>query len=96
MFVQGAIGFNRGAEIVVRPDQRQRGCGGKQFGVRSGREQLVRILREKSFAVRKRYNLYTPEATSKVGLGKDGSNPLFDYLLRNSLELCRQQQTKDR
>jgi len=96
MFVQGAVGFNRGAEVVVRADQRQGGGSGKQFSVGGWSKQLVRILRVKGFAIRKRDHLDTPEAPSEVGLRKDSGNPLLDYLLRNGLELCRQQQTKDR
>ncbi len=48
--VERAGGFDGGAEFVIGADQRQRGGGGEELGVRSGREKLVGVLRVQRLA----------------------------------------------
>ena len=50
--VESAGGFYGGAELVVGADQGERSGGGKELGVRSGREELVGVLGVQRFARR--------------------------------------------
>jgi len=78
-----------GAELVVGPDQRERGSGGEELGVRSGGEEFVRVLRIQDFARRlvgrfvgrfarrKRNNFDSPEATGEIGSAEDSGNAIL-------------------
>src|SRR5208337_662983 len=87
--VERAGGFDGGAELVVGTDQRERGRGGEELGVRSGGEEFVRVLRVQDFARRlvgrfvgrlarrKRNNFDSPEAAGQVGSAEDSGNAIL-------------------
>src|ERR1019366_5808630 len=69
--VESAAGFDGGAELVVGTDQGERGGGGEELGVRSGREELVGVLGvqrfARRFAGRQRNYFDSPEAAGEIG-----------------------------
>ena len=83
--VERTGGFDGGAELVVGPDQRQRGSGGEELGVRSGRKEFVGVVRVQRFARRlvgrfvgraTRDNFDSPEAAGQIGSAEDSGNAI--------------------
>src|SRR5208282_195859 len=95
VLVEDSSGFDGGARTVVGADQGQSGGGGKQLGVGSGGEQLVRILGIQEFSVVEGDYLDAPESAGEVGGGKDRVNALGDGIMRGGVELRGQQQAKN-
>ena len=92
--VEGAVGFDRGLESVVRPDQRHGRCGGEQLGVGSGSEKLVRIAGVKHFAGGERNYFDPPESARQVGRFENCANPFVERLARGGVQLREQQQAQ--
>ena len=74
--VESAGGFDGGAELVVGTDQGQRGGSCEELGVRSGREELVGVLRVQRFARRERNYFDSPEAAGEIGGAQHTGNAI--------------------
>jgi hypothetical protein len=75
--VESAGGFDGGAELVVGADQRERGGGGEELGVRRGREELVGVLRVQRLPVESRNDFDSPEAAGQIGGAQDGGDAIL-------------------
>ena len=85
--VERAVGFDRGVESVVRPDQGHGRRGGEELGVGSGREQLVRIAGVEHFAGGERNYFDAPEATRQIGRLENSGNAFVERLARGGVQL---------
>ena len=96
--VERAGGFNGGAELVVRTNQRERGGGGEKLGVRCGREELVGVLRVQGlagrFVGRQRDDFDSPEAASKIGCAEHTGNAIRQRFNRSGQQGRGQQKDK--
>ena len=65
--IEHPIGFDRGVETVVRPNQSESRSGGEKLGVGSRSEKLIRIAGVKGLASRERDDFDAPESARQVG-----------------------------
>src|SRR5581483_8561110 len=94
VLVERARGFYRGAELVVRPDQRQRRCRREQLGIRSRGEQLVGVLGIKDLTGWDCDNLNAPKSAVEVWRRKNRGNTFLERLLLCGLGVDGQQETQ--
>jgi len=64
--VERTGGFDGGAEFVIGTDQGERGRGGEELRIRSGREELVGVLRVQRLAGCQRNDFDSPESPRQV------------------------------
>src|SRR5215469_15073198 len=74
MLVDGSRGFYRGVELILGPDQCQRGSRGEKFGVGGGRKKFIGVEAVERLTGRERDDFNTPEAARDVRLVEDAAD----------------------